>query len=268
MGNVFSKIGIWLDDNGAQLASFIALFLAGFFSNLTQIASWYYWWVFAGIFFVVAVIFYIISFQTKKRVSKLESEIRKLEKNKEFLQENARDIVENFLHVISDRLPSFSKQDDIHNRISLYLFDSGFFIPCSRISSNPNFEEFKKSQYETGVGCIGKAWSDGWLFDNGFPDSGEDYVSYSRDRYSVDVDGLQIRMKSRLYCCLRIAHEKKKLGILAIESTKSERYELAVLEKEFKHNKTFGQFLGYLVAVLKPYIGLPSKFDEKGVLSE
>jgi len=92
-------------------------------------------------------------------------------------------------------------------RITLYLHNENYFLPCARFSRNSNFKGIKRPYYRNDRGVIEKVWSLGWYFDNKFPDpaNGSGYYEYCRDTYKYckkDVDSLS--MKARFYCGIRI----------------------------------------------------------------
>lgn len=141
-----------------------------------------------------------------------------------------------------------------HDRITFFLFDKdcNHFQEFHRVSSNANFYTSNQKLYPPNQGCIGKAWENGFHFDNTFPDPDQnhkDYIQYTCGNYNFKAEEAQgLRMKSRLYCSWSIKDVDgvEDVAVIVLESTNSARWQEAQLKQIFEVNK----------AALRQYIGL------------
>ena len=157
------------------------------------------------------------------------------------------------LSVISVEIPAIIKNIVIevyenlglesNDRITLYLFSQRMFFPCARYSKDPNKASIKRTKYDMRKGIIGKIWSNGWFFDNQFPDPADvrQYKKYSREKYELSPGEVaNLSMQAVLYCGLRISDSLNRtpVAILVVESNERSRIKeneiRGVIEKECK----------------------------------
>ena len=115
-------------------------------------------------------------------------------------------------------------------RISLYIILDDEFALCSRISSNPRWQECGRSSYPKAQGIIGRAWEERQCFENQMPQyskNNKKYVNYMKKKYHVPIDVTEaLSMKSRLYFGYRLDDHNGQapVGVFVIESLASEKF--------------------------------------------
>lgn len=137
------------------------------------------------------------------------------------------DIFTGYLYFMSSGRLGFGSKDGNSERITLYIYDNEklVFIPFSRVSQNPKYKKKGRQEYPAGEGCIGRAWENGWCFDNNFPDNDREYNRYSKENYNMAPDVTKaLGMRSNLLACMRIENDDNPLGVIVVESTERNRY--------------------------------------------
>ncbi len=135
----------------------------------------------------------------------------------------------------------FGSKTEKTERITIYAHDSAnnVFIPFGRYSSNPKYERRGRDFYPNNQGCIAKTWEHGRWFINDYPEwntKQKDYIERAKeDGYKPTVTK-KLNMKSTLYFGWRVLDTKgdKKLAVLIVESTDSNRWTKEQLEEYFE----------------------------------
>lgn len=137
------------------------------------------------------------------------------------------EIFTGYLYSMSSGKLGFGSNLKNTERITLYIYDGDrhVFIPFSRVSQNPVFKNKGRQEYPANEGCIGKAWENGWCFDNKFPINFEKYKDYSRRNYAMPPATTKgLAMRAALLACMRIENDDNPLGVIVVESTEKHRY--------------------------------------------
>lgn len=118
-------------------------------------------------------------------------------------------------------------------RINLYRHNGKHFTMIARYSKNPIYCERGRVIYSDNEGCIGKAWSRGYAWENNSPDPSTDethYVEYMRSEWKMDETVLRsLTMKSRnLYACAIDNFElpSRRSAVIVFESSERNRLNL------------------------------------------
>lgn len=138
------------------------------------------------------------------------------------------EIFTGYLYSMSSGKLGFGSNSKNSERITLYIYDGDrrVFIPFSRVSQNPLYKRKGRQEYPANEGCIGKAWENGWCFDNKFPTASDvRYEDYSKKLYDIPpATAKGLGMRSALLACMRIESDDNPLGVIVVESTEKNRY--------------------------------------------
>lgn len=167
----------------------------------------------------------------EQKNDQVEKENQDLKKENQAFKESIPAITASLVIDIFERLKL--KEDD---RLTLYLFSDNQFRLCSRHSRNPNYKKFRRTSYDTDRGVIGKVWSDGWCFDNAFPDPKDkkQYAKYCKKKYNLSPNEVkELSMQARFYCGIRISDSLNRtpFAMLIIESMDFQRFSCDTLKK-------------------------------------
>ncbi len=281
-------VGIWIDDYGPIVAGafatllltisstctsdeFCTRFIKKDWENLSRTIAFYGVGI-GGLLGIGAVIWQVMH---ERRISdlteanqELKRKVMELEEEKSVVAENVRNLVEGYLFRFATGPLRFGSLSENTERVTLYLHDSdGHFISIGRFSENPTFRQNGKSRHSANQGCIGKAWTDGWCFDNAFPPPDTAQVRYQKKHQEYGIDASTVdafSMKSRLYCGCRIYSRDNlsPVAVLVIESTASDRFSEQVLKDLLQSTEL--RFLSDLVENVRPYVAMPSEVAELG----
>ena len=172
-----------------------------------------------------------LDYKAEQKKEQLEKENQELKKENQAFKESIPAITTSLVIGIFERLKL--REDD---RLTLYLFSDNQFRPCSRHSRNPNYKKFRRTSYDTDRGVIGKVWSNGWCFDNAFPDPKDkkQYAKYCKEKYNLSQKEVkELSMQARFYCGIRIndSLDRTPFAMLIIESMDFQRFSCDALKK-------------------------------------
>ena len=141
-------------------------------------------------------------------------------------------------------------------------------MPIGRYASNPDFQSNGRSSYPIKEGCIHDAWSNGWLYHNGFPDPNANRDDYVQHHIGLGIPrdtAEKLTMKSRLYCGCRVMDQngKKPIAVVVIESTDPDRFSEDYLRKAIAEGEQ--QYLSEIIHKLLPDIAMPSDAAKAGL---
>jgi hypothetical protein len=159
-----------------------------------------------------------------------------------------RAVFDEHLAHVSDGL-TFGRNE----RISVYRFKSGKFVPLARYSPNAAYREKSRTEYPHDQGCIAAAWADGEAFENELPSfkqQPEEYLRRNRDKWRIPEDvSRSLKMKSRSIAAFRIEDDQRQ-GVIVFESLNKGTLQKSELERimriENKH-------IAHLLRVLAPF---------------
>ncbi len=284
----FNSVGIWMEDYGAiaagafstSILAISSICISDEFSNRFIHQDWQDYSraiAFYGVGIGVLLGIGAVIWQTMhdKRISDLieanedlNRKATELEHDKFIIAENVRNLVEGYLFRFATGPLSFGSRAGNIERVTLYLYDpDGHFISIGRFSENPTFRQPGKSQHSSSQGCIGKAWTDGWCFDNAFPHPDTAQIRYRKKQLEYGIEGATVdnfSMKSRLYCGCRIHSRDGQVpvAVLVIESTESDRFEEEWLREQLKRTELL--FLSDLIESVSPHVAMPSEIAKLG----
>lgn len=165
-------------------------------------------------------------YKSKDTITKLRAELKSC---KEIFDRTLFiEIFTGYLYALSSEKLCFGAKGENSERITLYIHDNSkdSFIPFSRVSQNPLYKKKGRPEYPDDIGCIGKAWENGWHFDNCFPEEKDEYAKYCKNGYGMNHGVTNsLAMKSKLFACLRIEGEGDPLGLIVVESMIADRYQ-------------------------------------------
>ena len=164
----------------------------------------------------------------------LERKYHEIQLKNKTISEAIPSIIKNFVIATYERLKL-----DKEARMSLYLFENDQFLPCARHSRDPNKAKIKRTRYPALRGVIGKVWSNGWWFDNAFPNSSDKkaYKKYCKEEYGLSANEVNaLSFKAILYCGIRISDSlgRKPIALLIIESENKESIGEGRIHEELK----------------------------------
>jgi len=120
-----------------------------------------------------------------------------------------------------------------HDRVSLYRYSNGQFIPMGRHASNPGYALQGRRAYAAHEGCIAEAWKNGECEANDLPDPRFDmdaYCQFTAARWRIPISTVEgFKMKSRCYYAC------------TLESTKGRAEAVIVFESVDKSSLDFGK---------------------------
>jgi hypothetical protein len=219
------------------------------------------WWVLI-IFSACYLIICIHHGMTRKTIKGLLKTNSIQRKRLDFVSNNTRTLFYGHLYQISNKL-GFNEVDKKTDRITLYIHDpkNNRFVPCGRVSPNPQYQKTGRTEYPDNEGCISEAWSNGWCYKNFNRDNKKRVAEHGEMNISENVSK-NFNMPSLMYCAMRIEDGSGgQYAVLVVESTKKERFSEAVLKRELMLQN---DYLCQLVQILKKHIPLPSNAASKG----
>ncbi|MHB8501294.1 MAG: hypothetical protein ACYDHE_10175 [Candidatus Acidiferrales bacterium] len=126
------------------------------------------------------------------------------------------------LRGIIDTLSLFST-----GRASLFICKQDHFVLAGRYSLMAQFSRsVGREKYPLGSGILGQAWNDGEAAASELPDPGpinrppHQAWLHTQARYGIDeAVAKSFAMRSRSYAAIRLEHDRRRLGVIVIEST-------------------------------------------------
>lgn len=163
----------------------------------------------------------------QKEISTKDEEIAKNKKEIEALKNELEQANRDYIDIcegwLEQMLRGTLQLEGVNERATVYKYSSDAFFRLGRWSDNPQYKKPGKKSYLPTVGVIGKAWNEGEVFANGFPDPTENieaYVDHHNQTWSVPkLHARTFTMKSRCYAAYAVREDGKKNAVLVLEST-------------------------------------------------
>lgn len=173
--------------------------------------------------------------KNKGSVSELNEKNLKLKDQKEHLEGVLASLPEEFSRLLSMK---WGLKSD--SRITIYRYDSESFIPVSRYSKNPDYDNINRESYPKDVGYISKCWTtEEGVYIKCLPDpmkNEQSYIDYvNKETKMLKKDLRELTMKSRSYYGKTLFDENEKaLLIVMVESTKDEIHNIEEVKSDLE----------------------------------
>ena len=217
------RIVKWLIDYGPEIVRIIGPVMIAVLIGINNIK----WFIsIGGIISIIIIIFIcwssIVLLKRKTRISNKENESYELKSMKEKMRQNYYELFKVQLAILAINILHFSSAE----RISVYKYESNFFIRLGRYSSDPEFIKPGREKYPDNEGCIGEAWRNGNCYINNFPDPENEkskYLKILKEEWKINKNAAcKFRMKSRSYAAFSLERNYEKIAVVVFESTKPE----------------------------------------------
>ena len=173
----------------------------------------------------------------KGQIGTLQLENEKLS----ILRQNIAAVFENYLVNILNSLDCGEDE-----RITLYVVnpEETAFNISKRCSSNPTYRFWKQNEYSMSIGCIGRAWTNGWYYKSGFPNYEENRRRYKKAAKELGYSAAQVEaftMKACTYFAYRFSSLDKQdhKAIVVLESMNPNYKSEEELKREFRRCNDF-----------------------------
>jgi hypothetical protein len=180
----------------------------------------------------------------------LKERAKRAQELEDVIAENITEIINGIILGLVSKLGL--KQDD-NSRISLYVnHPSGDLVNVGRVATNPNIEKVGRKILPKNVGCVGKAWAEGWAYVRSFGEG--EYVEHEC-HYGMKPEEIQgLAMKPQFMAALRIDDGPREIAVVVFESLQPERFDETRIRRELS---SFCEYVTGTLVTLTPHLPQP-----------
>ncbi|GKV69864.1 hypothetical protein NCCP2716_23620 [Sporosarcina sp. NCCP-2716] len=176
-------------------------------------------WVSVSIFIIAMGITVIFSLKIPENYSKKEKIISDYENEiaglRSFLESTPERVIKSIFNYLG-----FGYGE----RITVYRYESAYFVPVGRYSKNLEFKKLGRDRYDYTEGFIGLAWQQGEIVVENLPDPEKQAKGYIREvntQCKIEEETLSsMSMKSRSYYCINLDDNHEPIAVIVFESMK------------------------------------------------
>lgn len=242
-----------LKEKWGELLTGISPLLFSILFGFTQVKKYLgiNWFLFiVAILALTSILAWLSTINNNDSLSQLRRKNSKLKDQKEHVEGILFSLPTEFSKLLSNK---WLLQGD--SRITIYRYTKINFIPVSRYSKDPDYDNINRESYPKDVGYISKCWAveEGKYFNN-LPDpikSLREYIDFSNEETGMlKKDVKDLTMKSRSFYGKTLYDEDgKAFLIVMVESTQSEIANIDTIKKDLE-----GTLSEFIISIVKANI--------------